>query len=75
MNIKKKTPKSTYDSADLGFILAGLPEVKPVYMQCAYNFYKIKRVVDMGDFYMLESPVEDGIAALIDDEDYNESKS
>ena len=60
--------KLTYESDDLGIILSGLSNVKPVYMKCAYNYYKIKRVVDMGDFYMLESPEEDGIEGL-DDED------
>ena len=23
---------------------------KPVYMNCAYNFYKVKRIVDVGDY-------------------------
>ena len=59
--------KTTYDSGNLGFILSGLPDDKPVYMKCAYNYYKIKRVVDMGDFYMLESPEEDGVIGLDDE--------
>jgi hypothetical protein len=59
----------TYESDTLGILLAGMQEgVKPVYMKCAHNYYMIKRIVDMGDFYMLESPEEEGIVAL-DDED------
>ena len=57
-------PKTTYDSDDLGIILAGLPDVKPVYMKCAYNYYKIRRIVDMGDFIMLESPEDEGVIGL-----------
>jgi hypothetical protein len=33
---------------------------KPVYMNCAYNFYKIKRIVDVGDYVIIESYEEDG---------------
>jgi hypothetical protein len=55
----------TYESDTLGILLAGMEEgVKPVYMKCAYNYYRIRRIVDMGDFYMLESPEEEGIEAL-----------
>jgi len=60
--------KVTYDSDDLGIILSGQKENKPVYMKCAYNYYKIKRVIDMGDFYMLESPDDEGVIALDEDE-------
>lgn len=41
-----------------------MDEDKPVYMKCAFNYYKIKRIVDMGDFYILESPEEDGVVSL-----------
>ena len=37
---------------------------KPVYMNCAYNFYRIKRIVDVGDYVIIESYEEDGIVAL-----------
>mgnify|MGYP006294810803 FL=1 len=60
--------KQTYSSGNLGIILSGLPDDKPIFMKCAYNYYKIKRVVDMGEFYMLESPEEDAVVGL-DDED------
>ena len=62
--IKRMKTKLTYESDDLGIILSGLSNVKPVYMKCAYNYYKIKRVVDMGDFYMLESPEDEGVIGL-----------
>jgi hypothetical protein len=67
--MKNKIPKTTYDSDDLGIILSGQKENKPVYMKCAYNYYKIKRVIDMGEFYMLESPEEDGVVGLDEEEE------
>lgn len=60
--------KQTYDSSNLGMIISNLPASKPIYMKCAYNYYKIKRVVDMGEFYMIESPEEDGVIGLDDEE-------
>ena len=64
--IKKMKVKQTYNSKDLGNLLDLHPN-KPVYMRCAYNYYKVKRVVDMGEFIMLESPEEDGIVGLDDE--------
>lgn len=58
---------NTYKAKDLGNLIH-LHGDKPVYMRCAYNYYKIKRVVDMGEFIMLESPEEDGVIGLDDDE-------
>jgi len=54
----------TYNSDDLGIILSGQKKNKPVYMKCAYNYYKIRRIVDMGDFIMLESPEDEGVIGL-----------
>ena len=59
---------NTYESDTLGILLAGMKEgVKPVYVKCAYNYYRIKRIVDMGDFYVLETPEEEGVVALDDE--------
>lgn len=66
MSSKKKV-RETYDSDELGIILSGQKEIKPVYMRCAYNYYKIKRIVDMGEFLMLESPEDEGIVGLDDE--------
>lgn len=61
------SPK-TYESDTLGILLAGMEQgVKPVFVKCAYNYYRIKRIVDMGDFYVLETPEEEGAVALDDE--------
>lgn len=60
--------KDTYDSETLGTLLSLQKKEKPVYVKCAYNYYKIKRMVDMGDFYMLETPEEEGVIALDNDD-------
>ena len=59
--------KDTYDSKDLGNLL-DIQKNKPVYLKCAYNYYKIKRVVDMGDFIMIESPEVEAVVALDDEQ-------
>ena len=60
--------KDTYDCGTLGSLLSMMKPDKPVYAKCAYNYYKLKRIVDMGDFYMLETPEEEGVIALDRDE-------
>lgn len=60
--------KDTYDSGTLGTILNMHEPVKPVYVKCAYNYYKVKRVFDTGEFLILETPEEEGVIAL-DSED------
>lgn len=64
--MKVNTQKVTYKSKDLGNLL-DLHGEKPVFMKCAYNYYKIRRVVDMGEFVMLESSEEDGVIGLDDE--------
>ena len=59
--------KDTYNSKDLGNLL-DIQKIKPVYLRCAYNYYKIKRVVDMGDFIMIESPEDEAVVALDDEQ-------
>ena len=59
--------KDTHDSKDLGNLL-DIQKNKPVYLKCAYNYYKIKRVVDMGDFIMIESPEDEAVVALDDEQ-------
>jgi hypothetical protein len=33
---------------------------KPVYAYCGYNYYRLVRVIDMGEYIVLESPESDG---------------
>jgi hypothetical protein len=33
---------------------------KPVYAYCGYNYYKLIRVIDVGEYIILESPETDG---------------
>jgi hypothetical protein len=57
----------TYNSKDLSNLLE-IQKDKPVYLRCAYNYYKIKRVVDMGNFIMIESPEDEAVIALDDEQ-------
>lgn len=50
----------TYNAVDIGLVLSGVEVDKPVYMKCAYNHYRITKIVDKGDYYLLESPEDDG---------------
>ena len=55
----KQTKKDTMSSQELAFFFANL-EDKPVYAYCAYNNYKLLKIVDIGDCYILLSPEEEG---------------
>lgn len=57
--MKKVNKKDTLDSMELAYFFANL-ENKPVYTNCAYNFYKLLKIVDRGDCYILVSPEEEG---------------
>ena len=51
--------KETYTSKDLSNLLE-LQKNKPVYAYCGYNYYKVVRVIDVGEYIILESPEVDG---------------
>lgn len=60
MSGKNKTiKKNTIDSMDLSYFFTSL-ENKPVYAYCAYNYYRLYKVVDLGECYVLLSPEEEG---------------
>ena len=55
----KPNKKDTMTSQELAFFFANLAD-KPVYAYCAYNNYRLLKVVDIGDSYLLLSPEEEG---------------
>jgi hypothetical protein len=55
----KQTKKDTMTSQELAYFFANLAE-KPVYAYCAYNNYRLLKIVDIGDCYILLSPEEEG---------------
>lgn len=55
----KKTKKDTMTSMELAYFFANLEE-KPVYAHCAYNNYRLMKIMDIGDCYILMSPEEEG---------------
>lgn len=55
----KQTKKDTMSSQELAFFFANLAD-KPVYAHCAYNNYRLMKIVDIGDCYILLSPEEEG---------------
>lgn len=55
----KQTKKDTMTSQELAYFFASL-EDKPVYGYCAYNYYRLLKVVDLGHAYVLLSPEEEG---------------
>lgn len=55
----KQTKKDTMTSQELAYFFASL-EDKPVYAYCAYNNYRLLKIVDIGDCYILLSPEEEG---------------
>lgn len=57
--MKKTNKRDTFDSQELAYFFANL-EDKPVYAYCAYNYYRLLKVVDLGHAYVLLSPEEEG---------------
>lgn len=55
----KPIKKDTLSSRELAYFFANLEE-KPVYAHCAYNNYKLMKIMDIGDCYILMSPEEEG---------------
>ena len=55
----KQTKKDTMTSQELAYFFANLSD-KPVYAYCAYNNYRLLKIVDIGDCYILLSPEEEG---------------
>lgn len=55
----RKPNKDTIDSIDLAYFFSNL-ESKPVYAYCAYNYYRLYKVTDLGHCYVLLSPEEEG---------------
>ena len=51
--------KTTLDSQDIAYFFANLKN-KPVFAYCAYNNYRLLKVVDIGDAYLLVSPEDEG---------------
>lgn len=58
--------KETYDSLYLSTLLESM-ENKPVFVKAAFNYYKISRIIDVGDFVILETPEQNGTKALDDE--------
>lgn len=55
----KANKKDTLSSNELAYFFANLQD-KPVYAHCAYNNYRLMKVVDIGDCYLLLSPEDEG---------------
>jgi len=55
----KQTKKDTMTSQEMAYFFANLAN-KPVYAYCAYNNYRLMKIVDIGDCYILSSPEEEG---------------
>jgi hypothetical protein len=55
----KPNKKDTLSSREMAYFFANLEE-KPVYAHCAYNNYRLMKIVDIGHCYVLMSPEEEG---------------
>ena len=55
----KQTKKDTMTSQEMAYFFANLAN-KPVYAYCAYNNYRLMKIIDIGDCYILSSPEEEG---------------
>ena len=51
--------EQTYKSEKLSHVLSKVSD-KPVYVLCAYNYYRLKRVVEYDDFIVIESFEDEG---------------
>lgn len=55
----KQKKHDTMTSQEMAYFFANL-ENKPVYAYCAYNNYKLMKIMDIGHCYVLVSPEEEG---------------
>lgn len=54
-----KNKPDTMTSSEIAYFFANLKN-KPVYAHCAYNNYRLMKIIDIGDCYVLMSPEEEG---------------